>query len=74
MTKSTSVILAGTVEKIIKSDDPSKSDEAQIVIGEKETPLYGEIRIENALADQDGAEVKLKAGANVKITIKARTV
>jgi len=33
--------------------------------------LYREIRIENALKDQDGEQVRLKEGTPVEITIEA---
>ena len=33
--------------------------------------LYKEIRIENALQDEDGNEVALKEGAEVEVTVQA---
>ena len=33
--------------------------------------LYKEIRIENALQDEDGNEVALKEGAEVEVTVEA---
>jgi hypothetical protein len=33
--------------------------------------LYREIRIENALVDQNGEKVRLKPGAEVEVTVEA---
>ena len=48
-----SVTLPGTVEKVIKSPDPSEPDKAQIVV-EGADKLYREIRIDNALQTEKG--------------------
>jgi hypothetical protein len=63
------VTLPATVEKIIPpiGHEPEK---AQISVDGAE-PLFREIRIENKLENKDGAEVKLKKGAEVEITIAA---
>jgi predicted DNA-binding antitoxin AbrB/MazE fold protein len=61
---------SGTVEKIIKPVDPREPEKAQINIHGAE-PLYQEIRIDNALTDQDGNEVKLKEGAEVEVHVEA---
>jgi len=50
------------VERIIKSPDPREPEKAQISI-EGADHLYREIRVENALVDQQGEEVRLKQGA-----------
>ena len=47
-----------------------ESEKAQIVIDGADD-LYREIRIDNKLVDGDGAEVKLKSGAEVDVTIEA---
>ena len=36
--------------------------------------LYQEIRIENTLTDDSGAEVQLKEGAHVEVTVEAEAV
>jgi hypothetical protein len=58
------------VEKIIPSPHPSEPEKAQIAI-EDGDDLYKEIRIENALQDEDGNEVALKEGAEVEVTVEA---
>jgi uncharacterized protein YfaS (alpha-2-macroglobulin family) len=65
-----SATLPGTVDKIIKSPLPSEPEKAQIAV-EGADPLYREIRIDNTLTDENGAEVKLKPGAKVKVTVEA---
>jgi hypothetical protein len=64
------VTLPGKVEKIIKSVDPSEPDKAEISVEGADT-LYQEIRIENALTDENGHEVRLKKGADVEVTVEA---
>ncbi len=65
-----SVTLPGTVEKIIPSVHPSEPEKAQIGV-EGADQLYREIRVENALQDEDGNQVALKLGAQVDVTIEA---
>jgi hypothetical protein len=65
-----SVTLPGTVEKVIKSPDPSEPDKAQIAV-EGADELYREIRIDNALQNEKGEEVALKPGADVDVTVEA---
>jgi hypothetical protein len=72
MSENSSVTLPGTVEKIIKSPDPSIPEKAQISI-EGADELYQEIRIENTLSDVAGKEVRLKQGAQVEVTVEAET-
>jgi len=69
-TEKASVTLPGTVEKIIKPPHPSLPEKAQIAIEEADH-LYREIRIENALTDQNGEPVRLKEGALVEVTVEA---
>ena len=64
------ITLPGTVEKIIPSSDPSEPEKAQISVKDGDD-LYKEIRIENALQDEDGNEVALKKGAEVEVTVEA---
>jgi hypothetical protein len=60
----------GTVEKIIKSPFPQDPEKAEISV-EGADHLYREIRIENTLEDAKGKKVKLKAGAQVDVTVEA---
>ena len=70
MTEKPSATLSGTVEKIIKSPDPSEPEKAQIAV-EGADHLYKELRIENNLTDEDGNLVRLKQGAKVDVTVEA---
>ena len=70
MTEKPSATLPGTVEKIIKSPDPSDPEKAQIAV-EGADELYKEIRIVNNLTDENGDEVSLKQGAKVEVTVEA---
>ena len=70
MTEKPSVTMPGTVEKIIPPAHPSQPEKAQIAV-EGADELYREIRIENALTDENGDEVRLKKGAEVEITVEA---
>jgi len=70
MTEKPNVTLPGKVEKIIESPDPSEPEKAEISVEGADT-LYQEIRIENALTDEDGNEVRLKKGAEVEVTVEA---
>ena len=65
-----SVTLPGTVERIIKSPNPSIPEKAEISVQGAEE-LYQEIRIENTLTDEHGDEVRLKKGALVDVTVEA---
>ena len=70
MSDNASTTLPATVEKIIKSSSPSEPEKAQIAV-EGADHLYRELRIENALTDEDGGKVRLKLGAEVQVTIEA---
>jgi hypothetical protein len=70
MPEKPNVTLPGTVEKIIPSPYPSEPEKAQISVKDGDD-LYKEIRIENALQDEDGNEVALKKGAEVEVTVEA---
>jgi hypothetical protein len=65
-----SVILPGTVEKIIPAIPRIQPEKAQISVDGAE-PLYQEIRIENTLQDENGKPVALKPGAEVDVIIEA---
>ena len=70
MSENPSVTLPGTVEKIIKPIHPLEPEKAQIAIDGADH-LYQEIRIENALTDENGETVRLKPGAQVEVTVEA---
>lgn len=60
----------GIVQKIIKAYLPVQPEKAQISITAADE-LYREIRIENALIDNEGKEFKLKPGADVDVVVEA---
>jgi len=64
------VILPGTVQKIIKPIRPQDPEKAQIAV-EKADDFYRELRIENALTDENGDKVSLKPGAAVEVIVEA---
>ena len=70
MSEKASTTLPATVEKIIKSPDPSEPEKAQIAV-EGADHLYRELRIKNSLIDENGDEVHLKRGAQVDVTVEA---
>jgi hypothetical protein len=72
MSEKASATLPGTAEKIIKSPFPSEPEKAQIAV-EGADHLYKEIRIENALTDENGEKVQLKPSAEVKVTVEAES-
>ena len=61
---------SGTVEKVLKSPYPNKSDTVQIAVTEADH-LFREIRIENTFTDIDGQPVALKHGAHVDVIFEA---
>ena len=71
MGENVSATLPATVEKIIKSPHPDIPEKAEITV-EGADDLYREIRIENSLIDENGAEVHLKEGAKVEVTVEAK--
>jgi hypothetical protein len=60
--------LPGTVGKIIPSVSPSKPEKAQIAVDGPDRG-YRDLRIDNALTDEHGDDVKLKKGAHVEVTV-----
>jgi uncharacterized protein YfaS (alpha-2-macroglobulin family) len=69
MSEKASTTLPGTVEKVISSPDPREPDKAQIGVDGADE-LYREIRIENALRDEKGEEVRLEVGNKVEVTVE----
>ncbi|HJT72183.1 MAG TPA: hypothetical protein VJ731_18430 [Terriglobales bacterium] len=68
MPEKPSTTMPAVVEKVIKQyGEPEK---AQIAV-EGADHLYREIRIENALRDEEGRKVRLKPGAEVEVTVEA---
>lgn len=60
----------GTVKRIIKHPDPREPEKAEIEVHGADH-LYKEIRIENALEDEQGNKVKMKEGAHVDVVVEA---
>jgi hypothetical protein len=65
-----SATMPGTVDKIIPSPRPSQPEKAQISV-EGADPRHRDLRIENALTDENGDDVRLKKGARVEVTVAA---
>ena len=65
-----SVTMPGTVDKIIPSPRPSEPERAQIAVDTPGT-RYRDLRIENALLDEHGDDVKLEKGGHVDVTVTA---
>jgi hypothetical protein len=59
----------GTVDKIIPILDPNQPEKAQIVVKGADDR---DLRIENTLINENGAEVRLKKGAHVEVTVTAK--
>jgi hypothetical protein len=63
-----STTMPGTVNKIVRSSDPNQPEKAQITVDVPDRK-YRDLRIENALTDEHGCDVKLKKGAHVEVTV-----
>jgi hypothetical protein len=63
--------MPGTVDKLIPSPGPSQPEEAQIAVDGPDH-RYRDLRIENALTNEHGEDVKLKKGAHVEVTVTAQ--
>jgi hypothetical protein len=63
-----SVSMPGTVDKVIPPPRPTRPEKAQIAV-EGEDHQKQHFRIENALTDEHGDDVKLKKGAHVEVTV-----
>ena len=64
-----STTLPGTVGKIIPSVSPSKPEKAQVAVDSSDRG-YRDLPIENALADEQGDDGKLKKGVHVKLIVR----
>lgn len=69
-----SATLPGKVEKVIEAHPPSGQPEKAQIAVEGADDLYREIRVPNALVDDQGHKVKLKEGAEVDVKIEADPV
>jgi hypothetical protein len=65
-----STSMPGTVDKIIPSSRPSKPERAQLAV-DRADPRHRHLRIENALVDEHGDDVKLKKGAHAEVSVTA---
>jgi hypothetical protein len=65
-----SATIPGTVEKVVKSPDPSEPERAQIAV-EGADHEHKVLQIENTMTDKGGHEVHLTPGAKVEVTITA---
>jgi len=63
-----SVTMPGTVDRIIPSPHPSQPEKAQIAVDGADN-RHRDLRIENALTDEHGDDVKLKKGTHVDVTV-----
>ena len=63
-----STSMAGTVNRIILSPRSSQPEKAQIAVHGADR-RYRDLRIENALIDEHGDDVRLKKGAKVEVTV-----
>lgn len=68
-----STTMPGVVDKIIPALRTSQPEKAQIALDVTD-PRYRKLRVENALTDEHGDDVKLKKGAHVYVTVTARAV
>jgi hypothetical protein len=66
-----STTMPGTVDKIILSPRSSQPEMADIAV-EGLDHRHRDLRIENALTDENGDRVKLKKGAHVDVTVTAK--
>jgi hypothetical protein len=66
------VTLPGTVQKIIPAIGGSEPEKAQISVEGAEA-LYREIRVDNTMRNEAGDVVSLKLGAEVEVTIEAKS-
>jgi hypothetical protein len=73
MAKKASTTLPGTVDKIVKPPAPGEREQAQIAVDGADR-IYKEIRIENALTDDHGHEVRLEPDDKVKVTITSESI
>ena len=62
--------MPGVVEEMIALPGTGQQEKAQIAI-EGADQHYRNLRIDNALTDENGDDVSLKKGAHVEVTVKA---
>ena len=67
-----SATMDGTVEKIVPPSRPNQPEQAQIALDGAERG-YRDFRIENALIDEHGDDVKLKKGGHVEVTVRGES-
>jgi len=72
MSKTKRKRLRGKVQKVLKPIVSLEPEKAQISVDEADE-LYREIRVENALTDENGERVRLKPGAEVDVILEADT-
>jgi len=72
MSKTKRKRLRGKVQKMLKPIVSLEPEKAQISVDEADE-LYREIRVENALTDENGERVRLKPGAEVDVILEADT-
>jgi len=65
-----STSMPGSADKIIPWSRASQPERAQITV-DGATPRHRRLRIENALMDEHGDDVKLRKGAHVEVTVTA---
>jgi hypothetical protein len=63
-----SATVPGIVDKIIPSSSLSNPETAQIAVDGPERG-YRDFRVENALTDENGDDIKLKKGSRVEVTV-----
>jgi hypothetical protein len=66
-----SLIMDGTVRKIIRPRRAHKPESAQIALNVIDK-MHRDLSIENSLTDEHGDDVKLKKGAPVEVTVTAK--
>ena len=59
------------VQRIIKPHPGSGEPEKAQIAVEDADPLYRELRVPNKLTDEQGNSVKLEAGKEIEVSIKA---
>jgi hypothetical protein len=67
-----SATMPGTVSRIVSSPGSNQPEKAQIAVAGADRG-YRDLRIENVLTDEHGADVRLKKGSEVQITVTAES-
>jgi hypothetical protein len=71
ISKPPSIIVTGTVDKIIPASSPRQHEKALITVDGAD-PRHRDLRIENALIDEHGDDVRLEKGVHVDVTAHSR--